>query len=171
MAAAVLLFGPGSGAAWAHDALVGSGPAADATVESVPDAVTLEFRSAPQSLGAQVTVTGPYGVAVAAGKAEVSGTTVRQALADGLPAGSYRVEWRVASADGHPISGTYAFTVSGGAPVAQEQSAAGAAAPQRGAAGAMPATDDSPFPVVWVVVGAIVAVAVGLVVRQLRRPE
>jgi hypothetical protein len=34
---------------------------------------------------------------------------VRQSLAGG-PAGAYTVVWRVTSADGHPVSGTFAFT-------------------------------------------------------------
>ena len=54
------------------------------------------------------------------------GTTVTQPLAGGLPAGAYTVEWRVTSADGHPLSGTFGFTVAQGAAT---QPAAGAAGP------------------------------------------
>src|SRR5699024_10824890 len=36
---------------------------------------------------------------------------VSHPLADDLPAGEYSVDWRVVSADGHPISGEFTFTV------------------------------------------------------------
>jgi hypothetical protein len=45
-------------------------------------------------------------------------------LAQGLPEGSYEVDWRVSSIDGHPIDGTYGFVVDAPA------SDAGAAAPE-----------------------------------------
>ena len=44
------------------------------------------------------------------GEPRLVDNTVTQALQPGSPAGRYVVEWRVTSADGHPISGTFSFT-------------------------------------------------------------
>ncbi len=181
MAAAVLVVGLGSGSAWAHDALAGSGPAEGETVQTAPANVTLEFNAPPQALGTQVVVTGPDGASVSDGDPAIRDGTVTQPLAEGLPAGDYTVDWRVTSADGHPISGTFVFTVAQGAPATAEQSATGTTGPADDTAGtatASPATasqaaasssDDSSFPVVWIAIGAILALGVGLVIRQLRR--
>ena len=39
------------------------------------------------------------------------GRTLTGALARPLAAGAYRVDWRIASSDGHRMTGSYAFTV------------------------------------------------------------
>ena len=98
-----------AGPAHAHNGLQGTTPSADASVESVPDAVVLRFDQAVLGIGTAVRVTGPDGD-VQSGAAEVTDDTVRQPVAAGAPAGDYTVSWRVTSADGHPISGTFAFT-------------------------------------------------------------
>jgi copper resistance protein C len=170
LAAATLLLGPGAGSAWAHDVLVGTGPTRDSTVVMAPSNVTLEFSDAPQALGTQIVVAGPDRAVVSQGAPEQDGTTVSQLLDDGLPAGRYTVEWRVTSADGHPLSGTFDFAVAQDAPTADAPASAGPAGSDRDPAGITTASDDSSFPVVWIAVGVILAVAIGLVVRQLRRP-
>src|SRR5690606_32208723 len=58
----------------------------------------------------QVVVTGPDGVVVSDGPAQLVDTSVVQPLVATLPAGPYTVEWRVTSADGHPLSGALTFT-------------------------------------------------------------
>lgn len=162
LASGLLLLGPGAGAASAHDALAGSAPAADAAVPAPPAVVTLEFAEPPQALGNEVRVLGPGGTPVSVGDPDVNGTTVTQPLAVGLPAGIYAVEWRVAAADGHPVSGTFAFTASGGAqpvPAGTGELPAAAATPT-----------GTPVPWVWVTVGGIVAAGGALVVRRLSGP-
>ncbi|WP_344690775.1 copper resistance CopC family protein [Blastococcus jejuensis] len=161
VAAALLLVGPGATAARAHDSLAGSSPAAGAVLPTPPADVTLEFAAPPQPLGTQVRVTGPDGTSASEGEPDVRGATVVQPLAEALPAGGYTVQWRVTSADGHPISGTFSFTATGGAPPV----AAGAG--DLPSAGADPG--GTPFPSVWIAVGVVVAVGGALVVRQLRR--
>jgi len=74
-AAVALLLGP-VGSASAHDALVGSTPPADGTVDTAPASVSLEFSDAPQSLGTEVVVTGPDGTAATDGAPEIAGSTV-----------------------------------------------------------------------------------------------
>ncbi|WP_432483144.1 copper resistance CopC family protein [Kineococcus esterisolvens] len=96
-------------AASAHDRLVSTDPAADAVLAQAPEQVVLTMSAAPVGLGTQVQVTGPTGV-VSTGEARVVDETVTQALAAERPAGTYEVQWRVTSSDGHPISGTFSFT-------------------------------------------------------------
>jgi methionine-rich copper-binding protein CopC len=162
-AAVALVLGP-VGSAAAHDVLVGTAPGQDAAVETAPAGVTLRFSDAPQSLGTEVVVRGPGGAAVSEGAALVDGSAVRQSLRDGLPAGTYTVDWRATSADGHPLSGTFAFTVTEGASASGQAGAA-----DRGGLAAA-SSDSSSFPFVRVVVAVIAGGAALLVVRQLRRP-
>lgn len=111
---ALLLLGP-VGTASAHDQLTGSEPADGETVDEAPDEVVLTFSGEIAELGAQVVVADPDGATVSEGDPEVVGTEVTQALVPDLPAGDYEVTWRVTSEDGHPISGTFGFTVAEGA--------------------------------------------------------
>src|SRR5688500_6721226 len=76
-------------AAQAHDGLAGSTPAQAATVPTPPSEIALQFTGPPQTLGVGVAVTGPDGATISDGAAVVSGTTVVQPLAIGLPAGDY----------------------------------------------------------------------------------
>ena len=100
--------------AHAHDELVSSSPAADATVAQPPPEVVLTFDEAVLPVGTQVVVTGPDGP-VSDGSPRLDGTTVHQPLLGG-PAGRYSVAWRATSADGHPVSGTFAFTAQAASP-------------------------------------------------------
>ncbi|HEV7172839.1 copper resistance CopC family protein [Pedococcus sp.] len=93
----------------AHDVLVSTNPANGAQVSRVPPTVTLRFDQTVLGLGTEVVVTGPSGP-VQVGKAGVVDNTVTERLQPGAPAGRYTVEWRVTSVDGHPVSGTFAFT-------------------------------------------------------------
>jgi methionine-rich copper-binding protein CopC len=157
--AATALLLTGAPAASAHDALVGVTPADGSSVTTGPDRIELEFSGVVQHLGARVAVRGPDGASVAHGAPEVTDSTLTQPLASGVPAGRYSIDWRVASADGHPISGTTSFTVT-----------AGAAGPQavQEVSAARPAGSSSSAP--WIGVGAAVVLVVALAAgaRQLR---
>jgi copper resistance protein C len=182
LVAAAALLVLGAGPALAHDEVVATTPAADASLPSPPSTVELEMGSPPQVLGTEVRVTGPDGAVVSVGDPEVLGTTVRQPLADGLAAGAYAVDYRVTSGDGHPITGSTAFSVAkGAAPSTAPSSATQAPAPASEAPPADPssevATDEasaarpagsSSTPLL--VAGGLVALAVvGLVAWRLRR--
>lgn len=97
-------------AASAHNVLRGTDPADGATLDVAPDRVTLTFDQPALALGTQIVVEAPDGRQVSAGEAELVDATVSERLAGDLPAGDYVVEWRVTSADGHPVSGTFRFT-------------------------------------------------------------
>lgn len=98
----------------AHNALVGTTPTDGATVAEPPAAVVLTFNEPAIATGTKVLVTGPDGSA-ASGAPKLVDTTVQQELLPGLAAGEYTVEWRVTSADGHPVNGTFSFQVRSGA--------------------------------------------------------
>lgn len=164
--AGVLVLGTAS-PALAHDGLVGTSPASGSTVTVAPDAVELDFTGEPLPLGTLVAVTGPDGAPTSEGAAEIRGTTVVQALADDLVAGTYRVEWRSSSSDGHALSGSFDFAVeTGAAPSAAAVITSAPAAAVSGSAGSA----DTGLSPVWPVAGAVVAGGLGVaLVTRLRR--
>ena len=97
-----------AGPASAHDVIRSTNPADGAIVDRLPDRVVLTFDEPALALGSEVVVTGPAGP-VSDGPPSLVDNEVRQAVRAG-PAGRYTVLWRVTSADGHPVSGTFAFT-------------------------------------------------------------
>ena len=99
----------------AHDQLVASDPAADSAIDTLPEQLTLVYSGEliDAEDGTVVQVLSPSGEDVA-GEATIDGTDVDVSLTDG-GAGDYEVTWRVVSNDGHPIDGSFGFSVSGGA--------------------------------------------------------
>ena len=95
----------------AHAQLASSTPADGASVRTA-DEVTLTFSEDVNAQFVQVRVEGPGGDETA-GEPEVDGTDVVQQLLPDLPDGEHRVTYRVVSVDGHPVSGTLAFTTTG----------------------------------------------------------
>ncbi|MBF0688361.1 MAG: copper resistance protein CopC [Cellulomonas sp.] len=94
----------------AHNSLRATDPADGSTVETAPAQVTLTFDQPAMELGTQVVVTGPDGAVVSDGPVQLVDVSVVQPLVATLPAGAYTVDWRVTSADGHPLTGSLAFT-------------------------------------------------------------
>lgn len=97
----------------AHDQLVASDPAADATVETLPTELTLTYSAelidAPD--GTAVEVLSPSGTDVTAGAPAIDGAMLTVPLAEAAEAGVYTVTWQVVSSDGHATDGTFSFTV------------------------------------------------------------
>jgi len=106
-ASAVALASPAMG----HDVLVGTDPPDGAVLDEAPSAVVLTFAAEQAGVGAEVVVTGPDGGSWSEGTAVVTGTTVTQALAAGMPDGAYAVAWRSVAQDGHPVTGAFGFTL------------------------------------------------------------
>lgn len=98
----------------AHSQEVASDPADKSKVAIVPPAVTITFNENVLGLGTKVLVTGPDGD-VTEGAPTVTNNIVRQAISPDSPAGSYRVQWRATSADGHPVSGEFTFSATAAA--------------------------------------------------------
>jgi methionine-rich copper-binding protein CopC len=98
-------------AAQAHDVLLSSTPAEGETLSAVPTEVRLTFNNDILDLNAAIVLTDAEGTVLTEDPPVVDGTEVALPLPDGVPAGVWTVTWRVVSSDGHPISGTYDFTV------------------------------------------------------------
>ncbi|MEI7034060.1 copper resistance CopC/CopD family protein [Streptomyces pratensis] len=117
-----LLFGltlAGAGPASAHAALTGSDPQDGAVVATAPQEVTLSFSEAIAVGDDAIRVLDPSGKRADTEEEPrdlTGGGVVRYgvALHSGLPDGTYTVAWQAVSADSHPISGAFTFSI--GAP-------------------------------------------------------
>ncbi len=98
-------------AALAHARLVASTPAAGTTV-AAPERISLTFseRVVPAFSGFDLVDAAGREVAVRATVSE-DGKTLSARLARPLAAGAWTVNWRIASGDGHRMTGSYGFTV------------------------------------------------------------
>jgi copper transport protein len=104
----------GTGVASAHAVLDSTTPAAGSVLPALPNEITLTFGEAVVLPAGAVRVFGPDGVEVDDGRAGHvvgSGSTVRVGLRPARAEGSYTVAWRVVSADTHPVSGAFTFSV------------------------------------------------------------
>ncbi|WP_329160541.1 copper resistance protein CopC [Streptomyces anulatus] len=101
----------GAPLAAAHTDLDSSAPVAEASLAEVPESVTLTFSDPMDQKYAKVAVTGPDKKPAGQGTPRVDGKRVTIALDPQASAGEYSVGYRVVSADGHPVSGSYTFTV------------------------------------------------------------
>jgi methionine-rich copper-binding protein CopC len=110
--AALLWAGPAA----AHSVLLATSPARGGTVPSAPAKVVLTFNEMPQGEFSTIHVTGPDGKRRDDGHVQVVNDLVTEPLAGSRPAGRYVVDWRVVSADGHPVSGQFTFTAQSAAP-------------------------------------------------------
>ncbi len=114
LAAGLLIPAVAAGPALAHDALQSTSPEADTTVTSAPGTVSLTLSEPPtdsQSLNLNViTVTDGEGKTLSDGTVTVTGATISTTVTPGAN-GPHKVLWRAVSADGHPIEGSYAYTV------------------------------------------------------------
>ncbi|HEX6420406.1 MAG TPA: copper resistance protein CopC [Acidimicrobiales bacterium] len=108
--ALALLAVAGAPPAGAHATLIDTVPAADATVDGVPDAVELRFDEPVEVLDDAIEVFGPGGERVDGGAVEVAdgGATLRAPI-DADDEGTYTVAWRVTSEDSHALTGSFVF--------------------------------------------------------------
>lgn len=179
-AAALFLAQPAA----AHDELVSSNPADGAVLEEAPAEIQLVFSSELMDLGNQVIVADADGNNVAETEPVLNRETLVQAV-PALNAGDYQVNWRAVSGDGHPITGSFGFTVNAPAgaettapaPASPEASAPAAvetaeAAPDAGATEAASSgswTDHLPWALAGAGVGAAAALAAWAIVAQSRK--
>ncbi|MFF7970437.1 copper resistance protein CopC [Streptomyces sp. NPDC007905] len=117
----------GAGPASAHAALTGSDPAQGVVVDKAPTQVSLTFSEKVAMSDDSLQVLDPKGKKVEVGSpTNVSGTTYAVKLKSGLAKGTYTVAYQVVSADSHPVSGAYTFSI--GAPSQTVVSGVGTAA-------------------------------------------
>ncbi len=102
----------GAAPAFAHTRLQSSDPADGASVATRPARVSLTFNEAMQAGFTTITVVGPDGTRVPDRRGH---GRRRHSVTVGLPplgpAGRYEIGYRVVSDDGHPVTGSVAFTL------------------------------------------------------------
>jgi methionine-rich copper-binding protein CopC len=167
----------GAAPAFAHTRLQSSDPADGTSVGAGPQRVSLTFNEPMQTGFATLTVIGPDSRPYQSGEVTANGGTVSVGVAPLGPAGRYEVGYRVVSEDGHPVTGSIAFTLTAPGPAAATPTAAPAAAPSSAlaapASSAPAPTSATPAPVaastsegsdmpVWPwIVGGVVLIGVG----------
>lgn len=141
----------------AHNVLISTDPAKDASLATGPARITLTFDAPVQGGDInQIAVTGPNGTQWAEGKVTIDGNVVSAAVRPLGPAGVYTVGYRILSADGHPVEGQYTFTLTKAGNGTPAQTGAATAANPASGSGGVP---------VWVwIVGAVVLLGIGLTV-------
>ncbi|MEU9955547.1 copper resistance protein CopC [Streptomyces sp. NPDC050982] len=105
----------GSAPVSAHAALTASDPQQGSVVKEAPAQVSLTFSEGVAMSDGSVRVLDPKGKRVDTGKTSEQGTnTYSVKLHSGLPDGTFTVTYQVVSADSHPVSGAFTFSI--GAP-------------------------------------------------------
>ncbi len=123
LVAALALLLPAAPAS-AHATLLSTDPANGAIVDTAPSEVTFTFSEPVGISLGKVTVIDPDGKQVQSGKLlQRKKTQATIALKNGLRQGTFLVSYRVISADGHPISGGFTFSI--GAPSKQATAVTG----------------------------------------------
>ncbi|MEV4535884.1 copper resistance protein CopC [Asanoa sp. NPDC049518] len=112
---AALFLAPAAPAS-AHAVLESTSPAANSVVPVAPPEVVLTFSEAVRQVPDKIHVVAPDGSRADTGAPVFEDASVRIPLKSGGANGTYLVNYRVISADSHPIAG--AFTYSVGAPSA-----------------------------------------------------
>nr|WP_245981631.1 copper resistance protein CopC [Streptomyces reniochalinae] len=104
-----------AGPAAAHAALTGSNPADGSVVRDAPRQVTLDFSEGVAMSEDSIRVLDPHGKRADTGAIRDTGTggkTQRAvSLRSSLAKGTYTVAWQAVSADSHPVSGAFTFSV------------------------------------------------------------
>jgi copper transport protein len=100
-------------AARAHAVLLETVPAADAAIAQAPQAVLLRFNEPVRPIVVQL-LRAEDEAALSLPPVETTDTRLRLPLPHGLPDGSYLLSYRVTSADGHPVAGSFLFSVGAG---------------------------------------------------------
>lgn len=101
----------GADHASAHDQLVGSNPSAGTDLHKAPTSLRLTFSDTVHDTGVAVRVTDASGRQLQSGDPVVADDVVTQRLESTKTPGTVRVVWRVSSADGHPVSGNFNFSI------------------------------------------------------------
>jgi copper resistance protein C len=99
----------GAGAASAHAIRVATDPVENTELSQAPQKVSVTFNEALQTAFAAMTVVGPDGNLWSTGDPQVEGAVLSVDVRPLGPSGTYTVNYRVTSADGHVVSGSWSF--------------------------------------------------------------
>jgi len=95
---------------YAHTGLQASNPADEAVVNSSPEQIHLTFTAAVALVRFGITDAEERQVKLEFTPGSAQATEYHQPV-PALPAGAYKVSWAVIGADGHTVTGDFAFTV------------------------------------------------------------
>jgi methionine-rich copper-binding protein CopC len=167
---AVLMSGP----AWAHNSLTKAVPDKNSTVRQSPEQVELTFlqKVDPKFLTIEVTDGQNRKVPLATPKADGKVGTV--SFGEPLANGVYTVAYRVVSLDGHPVQGSYKFTVNDPTVTttpAPQPSTAPVTPPAAAAVASSSPADDGPglWPIAAGIAGLVVLGGAAFVVLRRRK--
>jgi methionine-rich copper-binding protein CopC len=167
---AVLVWAPTP--ASAHSELVETTPAAGSIVKEAPTDVELVFGEGVQEQGGSIVVSLQDTVVSRQNTFAVQNNVATVQLQDADQPGTYRVEFRIVSADGHTLRDTFAYALKDATPTATssgDPAEAPATTPDTSPLAGEPSDEDGSGAVVWVLgagaiglalVAALIAVAV-----------
>jgi len=97
----------------AHSSMIEQFPKGNATISDMPLEVKLTFDEELLDLGSGnfVTVKDPNGKEISTGPSVLLSSKISRKLTSPTMPGKYSVSYRVVSADGHVVEGTYQFTL------------------------------------------------------------
>ncbi|MEU3458066.1 copper resistance CopC family protein [Micromonospora sp. NPDC006766] len=170
LAALAVLLAPASPAA-AHNALRAATPAQDSRLTAPPTQITLEFLQNLSPSFTTIVLTDAGQRKIPTGEPVVAGATGTVTISQPLANGTYTVAYRVVSADGHPVQGSYSFTVADPtASSAPDETATDAASPASASPAASSHRSGGPSPMLLAAGGiAVVAAIAGAMVARRRR--
>jgi methionine-rich copper-binding protein CopC len=148
----------GAGAAAAHATRVATDPVENSELSQAPQKVNTTFNEALQPQFAAMTVVGPDGNLWSTGDPKVDGAVVSVGVRPLGPSGTYTVNYRVTSADGHVVSGSWSFRLT----------VASTGTPGPSASTTNPSDDGIPVWPFFVAAGVIVAAGAFWAVRRQR---
>jgi copper transport protein len=96
-----------------HASLLRSSPAANGHLAKPPESIRLVFSERIVPELSQITLSQPDGNAtqLQVGTDAHDAHTLVGTVVGSLPSGRYKISWHVVSADGHPVGGTFAFSI------------------------------------------------------------
>ena len=111
----MILLAGGTGSAYAlyHLRLEKSVPGKDQILKASPAEVRLWYSEKPEIKLSTITIQGSDSAKVELGKIRSTDnpTSIAADIADTLRPGTYVVKWKTAGRDGHPLRGSYTFSI------------------------------------------------------------
>jgi copper transport protein len=125
-----------TGVALVHTRLVSSEPSKDARLAESPRQLRLVFSEPVEARLSRITLVRADSTSISvAPTGDPRNARGIVAPLEGLAPGAYRVLWRIVSADGHPIEGSYVFHIEGSADATLDTVAAAPSPPPESASG------------------------------------
>lgn len=110
-AIAALVVAAAVGPASAHSLLLEASPAANAVLPAPPERIVLRFNNRIERTLSAVRLVDAQGRAHPARVLPAEAADSLAAAPPALGPGTWKVEWRVLSTDGHVVSGAYSFRI------------------------------------------------------------